>query len=267
MALITAIVGTVLGVTRLQVSRGRVGSPFQGWHAWHHVLGLFTATFLLTWIFSGWLSMDSGLLFSRGRLSQAEAARVVAATPDWRTLAGDQRLITAPVKEVEWFALGEHLYRREQAGLASQSIFAIGSAAENSQPPQSFLSARQVDALVQQFAQGCAAPAIVGAHDSYPMASRIPGTPVYRSICGDVWFHVDGGTGALSERMDSSRRSYRWLYSGLHTLDFPVLLDHPMLRSVLIVVLCLLGFVFSVTGAVIGWRRLRLQFSSQDRPI
>ena len=41
-----------------------------GWHAWHHVLGLFTATFVLTWIFSGWLSMDHGLLFSRGRLSR-----------------------------------------------------------------------------------------------------------------------------------------------------------------------------------------------------
>jgi hypothetical protein len=259
LALVTAIIGTVLGVTRLQVSRGHVRSPFQGWHAWHHVLGLFIATFLLAWIFSGWLSMDSGLLFSRGRLSQAEAARVVA-TPAWRTLAGDQRLITTPVKEVEWFALGEHFYRREQAGLASQSIFAIGSAAGDSEPPQSFLSARQVDAFVQRIAQGCAAPTIVGAHDSYPMASRIPGAPVYRSICGDVWFHVDGGTGALLERMDASRRSYRWLYSGLHTLDFPVLMDHLMLRSVLIIVLCLLGFVFSVTGVVIGWRRLRLQF-------
>ena len=64
----------------------RVASPFRGWHAWHHILGLFTATFVLTWIFSGWLSMDHGLLFSRGRLSAAEAARIAAA-PDWAWLA------------------------------------------------------------------------------------------------------------------------------------------------------------------------------------
>ena len=65
-ALIGAITGVVLGIIKLQVSRAGVGSPFRGWHAWHHILGLFTATFVVTWIFSGWLSMDHGLLFSRG---------------------------------------------------------------------------------------------------------------------------------------------------------------------------------------------------------
>jgi cytochrome b subunit of formate dehydrogenase len=35
---------------------------------------------------------------------------------------------------------------------------------------------------------------------------------------------------------------------------------YPALLSALIVVLCSLGFVFSVTGAVIGWRRLRHSF-------
>ena len=45
--------------------------------------------------------------------------------------------------------------------------------------------------------------------------------------------------------------------SALHTLDFPVLLAHPHVRSTLVVGLCALGFVFSLTGIVIGWRRLR----------
>jgi hypothetical protein len=263
MALIAAVTGIALGIIRLQVSRRGLGSPFRGWHAWHHILGLFTATFVLTWIFSGWLSMDHGLLFSRGQLSPAEAARVTA-TPDWRALAGNQRQIAPSAKEVEWFALGGHFFRREQANLYSQSIFSVGSAPGN---PQPFLSAAQVDTFVQPIEARCAAPVVVGVHDSYAMTSRVPGAPVYRSVCGDVWFHVDGGTGAMLERLDASRRSYRWLYSGLHTLDFPVLLDHPVARSVLIVGLCLLGFIFSVTGAVIGWRRLRLQFSSQDRRI
>jgi hypothetical protein len=261
-ALIAAVTGIAMGMVRLQVSRHGLGSPFRGWHAWHHILGLFTATFVLSWIFSGWLSMDHGLLFSRGQLSPGEAAKV-AATPNWSALAGNQRLIAPSAREVEWFALGEHFYRRERTSLDSQSIFAIGSAEGNPRAAQSFLSAKEVDDFIQPIAPGCAALVIVGAHDSYRMTSRIPGAPVYRSVCGDVWFHVDGGTGAMLERLDSSRRSYRWLYSGLHTLDLPVLLDHPLLRSILIVVLCAVGFVFSVTGAVIGWRRLRSQFSAQ----
>jgi len=99
------------------------------------------------------------------------------------------------------------------------------------------------------------------------MTSLMTAAPVYRSICGDVWFDIDGATGAMLERLDSSRRSYRWLYSGLHTLDFPMLQDHPKLRSTLIIALCALGFVFSATGAVIGWRRMRVKFLSHDEPI
>jgi len=265
MALVAAIAGAVLGLSRLRVSLERPGSPFRGWHAWHHILGLFTATFVLTWIFSGWLSMDDGLLFSRGRLTSEEAARL-AATPDWRSFKGDQLLIASPAREVEWFALGNQFYRRERTDLRSQSIFVVASAPDNSSAAHPFLRAEQVDAFVRPIAADCAAPIIVGPRDSYPIISLVPGGPVYRAVCGDVWFHVDGGTGAMMERLDPSRRSYRWLYTGLHRLDFPVLLDHPRLRSALIVLLCAHGFIFSVTGVVIGWRRLRLQFGPRGEP-
>ena len=88
----------------------------------------------------------------------------------------------------------------------------------------------------------------------------MPSAPVYRSVCGDVWFHVDGASGAILERLDSSRRAYRWFYTALHTFNFPLLSAHPAALSALIVLLCSLGLVFSVTGAVIGWRRLRHSF-------
>jgi hypothetical protein len=259
-ASIGAITGVALGIIKLQVSRSGVGSPFRGWHAWHHILGLFTATFVVTWIFSGWLSMDHGLLFSRGRLSDTEAA-AIARTPDWGSLAGNARAISASAKEVEWFAFGERLYRRERVGLASQSLSPVGSGSEGS--PQSYLTAAEVDGFVRRMAPDCAAPLVVGPEDSYPTAASVPDAPVYRSICEDVWFQIDGATGTVMERLDASRRAYRWAYTALHTLNFPILFGHPVLRSGLIVLLCAIGFVFSVTGAVIGWRRLRLHFPSQ----
>jgi hypothetical protein len=261
-ALVAAVTGVVLGVIRLRVSRSGLGSPFRGWHALHHILGLFTATFVVTWIFSGWLSMDHGLLFSRGRLSDTEAATITR-TPDWNSVAADARAIAVSAREVEWFAFGKRVYKRERTGLDSQSISAVGPDLRDPQSDRSYLTGEEVDALVRRIASNCAAPVVVGTGDHYPAASLIPGAPVYRSVCDDVWFQVDGATGRVMERLDSSRRAYRWVYTALHTLDFPIMFGHPGVRSVLIVVLCAIGFVFSVTGVVIGWRRLRFHFPSQ----
>ena len=62
-ALIAAISGSILGIVRVSIAGGRSVSPYVGWQKWHHVLGLACMTFVLTWIFSGWLSMDHGRLF------------------------------------------------------------------------------------------------------------------------------------------------------------------------------------------------------------
>jgi hypothetical protein len=113
-----------------------------------------------------------------------------------------------------------------------------------------------------RLAAGCSAPSVLAVNDDYPAQSIVPGAPVYRARCGDLWFDIDSADGSVLQRLDASRRAYRWFYGALHTLDFPVLLAHPRLRDVLIVGLCALGLVFSITGIVIGWRRLRLSFAS-----
>jgi PepSY-associated TM region len=255
-ALVAAISGVVLGFIRIRVSGAGIRSPYRGWHAWHHVLGLITATFVVTWIFSGWLSMDHGLLFSRGQLSATEAAGI-ASRFGWNRLSGEASRISAPSKEIEWFVLGDQFYRRERTDIGTQMLFRLASQPE---VPHPFLSADQVGAYVGRAAPNCAAPTMIGVDDNYAADSSMPTAPVYRSVCGDVWFHIDGASGAILERLDSSRRAYRWFYTALHTFNFPMLSAHPAVRSAMIVFLCSLGLVFSITGAVIGWRRLRHSF-------
>ena len=46
------------------------------------------------------------------------------------------------------------------------------------------------------------------------------------------------------------------LFRAMHKLDFPPLASHPWLRTSAIVVLCLCGLAFSLTGAVLAWRRV-----------
>ena len=256
LALIAAVLGAALGIVRVKTNGGRLATPYRGWHALHHILGLAASVFVLTWIFSGWLSMDHGRLFSRGQLTGAEAGMVFAA-PDWAAAASlDRPPVSASAREIEWFGFDGKLYRRDRLALDSQALVRTEGASDAGQTR--FLSAREVQALTARLATGCDVPTMLADGDDYPARSAIPGAPVYRARCGEIWFDIDGADGNLLQRLDASRRAYRWFYSALHTFDFPVLMAHPRLRDVMIVGLCALGFAFSLTGVVIGWRRLRL---------
>ncbi|WP_027517100.1 PepSY domain-containing protein [Bradyrhizobium sp. WSM1417] len=260
LALIAALLGTVLGLARIKPRGGLIGSPYRGWHALHHLIGLAATVFVLSWIFSGWLSMDHGRLFSRGQLTSAESS-VMNASPNWAAAASLDRQPVAPsARETEWFAFNGTLYRRDRTGLAAQTLIKAWDAPRDR--PTGSLDVHEVQGLTARLAAGCGVPSVLAANDNYPAQSTVRGAPVFRSYCGDLWFDIDGADGNLLQRLDSSRRVYRWFYGALHTLDFPVLVAHPLLRDGLVVGLCALGFLFSITGIVIGWRRLRPSFAA-----
>jgi hypothetical protein len=253
-ASIAALTGVLLGLALLVAHRGL--TPSGRWHRWHHALGLTCAVFVLTWIVSGWLSLDSGLLFSTRTLAAAEAS-VLAPAPDWASLSTAEAKWTPQAREVEWFALGGELYRRDRTGLDAQRLLAGPSGSEAS-PQRAYLTLAEIEAVARRLPYTCEAAAIDAGSDAYPSASTLPGAPAYRIACGGLWFHVDGASGVILDRLDASRRAHRWLYGALHTLDIPWLTARPALRSALVVGLCACGLVFSLTGCVIAWRRMRL---------
>ncbi len=258
-ALLAAIAGTALGTLRIEAGQGRLVSPYRGWHAWHHWLGLGCMTFVLTWIFSGWLSMDHGRLFSTGRPDAAhQVARVSAAAWEGLSMREIQSL-PAHSREIEWFVFDGRLYRRERLGLAAQRLT---SADAVSVGERGFLRASEITAAVSRVMPVCSPAVVVRPDDDYAIAPAMPSAPVYRAVCGDTWLHFDGADGTLLEKLDASRRAYRWAYAALHTLDFPVLAARPALRTALVVTLCVFGLAFSLTGVVIGWRRLRRGFAA-----
>lgn len=256
---LNALSGAVIGVARISFSAVRIGTPYRGWQAWHHVLGLLTMGFLLTWIVSGWLSMDHGRLFSQGKPTASEA-KIIADAASWISPPIKQQpAISTHAREVEWFVFDRTIYRRERTGPATQVLFVRDTTNRTETSRQAFLQPDDLRPLIDRLAPGCRAPTIVAADDAYPITSSMLNAPVYRSICGPVWFQIDGANGEFLERLDPSRRAYRWVYTALHTMDFPVLLARPGLRSIVVVGLCSFGCLFSITGIVIGWRRLRRQ--------
>lgn len=83
--------------------------------------------------------------------------------------------------------------------------------------------------------------------------------PALRVVFADpqaTWVHIDPHTGAVLGRTDSHRRTSRWLFAMLHSWDALPLLERRPLWDALLIVLSLGGAVMSVSGVVMGWRRL-----------
>jgi hypothetical protein len=254
-ALVGAVTGLIVGVARTRWKSAKGFSPYRGMHYWHHLLGLTCAVFVLTYIFSGWLSMDHGLLFSRNAANPQEIAAVSGSASE-PTRFGDLPLMQAHgAKEIDFITLGGRPYLRARFDADKQLI--VG---QQGKTVTHFTPAAITAAALPLLAGQCGAAETVAADDAYYVAPSARQAPLYRLRCSDArhtWFHVDGANGQIIEKVDDSRRWYRWLYSGLHTFDLPWLLAHPALRTSLILLLCGSGLLFSLTGIVIGWRRLR----------
>ena len=70
------------------------------------------------------------------------------------------------------------------------------------------------------------------------------------------WVYLDPATGQLISRQDRANRASRWLFAFLHSWDWTGLLARRPLWDALLIFLSLGGAALSLTGVVIGWRRL-----------
>ncbi|MBY0241009.1 MAG: hypothetical protein K2X55_17000 [Burkholderiaceae bacterium] len=80
----------------------------------------------------------------------------------------------------------------------------------------------------------------------------------------ETTFYADPVHGKLVDHADSNSKWNRWLFNGLHQLDFASVVRTRPVWDVLVVSLCLLGGLLSATGVVLGWRRLKVRARRPD---
>ncbi len=259
------VAGVWLGIVRwrryAKLGRGGI-SPYRGWLKWHHIGGLTTAVFVFTWMLSGWLSMDHGRLFSTGEMSDAEAGAYIGlpVAGAAKAVSPDKIQALLPASEVEVTALGGKPYLIARGAGEAPKIAEIGGGP--ARPPTAAFSDDALFGAVKAAYPGKAVerPVPISADDVYAnlRSSDGIGTDGVRIAVQDAEntaVYVNPVTGKVIEVMDTSRRAYRWLYFGLHTLDFPFLHSNAVWQPLMLILLAG-GFAFSVTGLTIGWKRL-----------
>ncbi len=105
------------------------------------------------------------------------------------------------------------------------------------------------------------------AYDSYyydPRSSRpLPVLRVRYDDPQETWLYVDPSRGAVVQRNEKVTRLRRWLYQGLHSLDFPFLYYKRPLWDIVVIVLSIGGTVLSATTLIPAWRRLKRHASGK----
>lgn len=265
------LTGSVVGVMRWRFTRTYASgarTPYQGFMMrWHHITGLVFALITLTWIFSGLMSMNPWKVFDSG------APRLQTEAMHGGKLVLDAQAADVPsllaalqgrdVRELQWlWTAGQaHVLARGpagapallNAGTTKMVVLDQGALETSAQKllPSAKVARTETLRSYDTYYYSREAHTMLGGIDK-PL-------PVLRVVFDDphaTWVHIDPQTGAVLSRLDSTGRTKRWLFAMLHSWDWLPLLNNRPLWDVLLVVLSVGGAALSLTGVVIGWRRL-----------
>lgn len=269
-ATIAALFGVVIGVwmyspaKRYRHAGAPTSLPYRGQKRWHTVLGLVFGLAAATWAFSGMMSLNPF------RTSGSRAGRTVDPIPE--ALRGPRFQLAAfdakpPQKalaqvagldvrdlELTTFA-GEPFYMAALAGGETRMIPVKGE-------PQSEIGRERIVDVVKQAAppNSIAEISALEQFDLYYVSRYLPRPfPVIRVLLNDAQqtrYYIDPKTGRLVTSYNSRNWSSRWLYHGLHSLDFPWLYNHRPLWDIVMITFMVGGTALCVTSLVLAWRVL-----------
>jgi hypothetical protein len=288
---VMCVLGIVVGIVRLRVTRryrlrsGPSYSPYSSWMKWHHYAGLIFGVVTITWAFSGAMSLGRPFPSLRNR-PQTEAQRTaVAGTPlDLRAVtlprlrAGLDAFAPAFVpKELDLLQFrGEPYFIAHRPPEPYSYEEEVGSNEERYEPRGEHLIVsvahpergpfRRFDddslwAIAKAAMPGVAMQDAtwLQEYDAYYYnqngARPLPVLRIRYADADSTWLYLDPQLGTMLKQ-DRGARWNRWLYHGLHNLDFPFLYYRRPLWDVVMIALSIGGGVLSATTLVPTWRRL-----------
>lgn len=281
LGVVTAVLGIAVAAwmysprKRYQYAGQPSSIPYRGWKRWHTVIGLAVGVIATTWSFSGLMSLepfnleqrltdltapapqerdaDSMQAFIRmadilrgGRLpfsayAAKSPAAAIASVPDFE------------VKELEYASIdGTAIYVLMNARGETRIVPIQGSPFAGFDGP----------AIIQRLRAAAGGVAtelqVLDRYDAYYRDRRgalpLPVIKIQMRDSVGSRYYVDPKTATIVGSHSGREWVRRWLYQGLHSLDFPWLYNHRPLWDIVVITLLLGGTALCVTSLVLTWR-------------
>jgi len=273
---------TLLGVfvTLLVVSwrkRYRVSGmprrlPYRGWGRWHAIGGVVFGVLVVTWAFSGLLSMGpfDAIDDLTGKRARADHAQQIRRSLESALSGRDDPFLEAytrtPADAIT--ALGDFEVRRLELGWFDDRphYLAVDAGGQTRVVPMTGGPAASLGTdTVMQVVRSASLASTAKVHrqaafDAYYLDRRgerpLPVVRVEFDGPGRPRFYVDPRTARIVGAYHEGQWVERWLYQGLHSWNLPALYAHRPLWDILVIAALLGATALCVTSLVLTWRVL-----------
>jgi hypothetical protein len=268
-----ALLGIVIGISmyspkkRYRHGGNPTSIPYSGQKRWHMSVGLIFGVGAVTWAFSGMLSMDPFPMQQTGgggrrgggpdipKSLRGGGTHLPAFAAKHPRVAVEQAGAVA-VKELELTSFaGEPVYLATIAGGETRIIPVDGDLRTE------FDHQRIID-VVTKAAQTSGGASIdwLDRYDRYYLDRHrerpLPVLLVRMNDPDHTRYYIDPKTARSVGTYSARNWMSRWLYHGLHSLDFPWLYDYRPLWDIVVISFMVGGTALCVTSFVLAWRVL-----------
>jgi hypothetical protein len=272
---LAAALGIAIGIwmyspsKRYRHSGAATSIPYRGQKRWHAIFGLIFGLGAVTWAFSGMLSMDPfptratggpraerGADIGRALSGRFEFAAFEPKSPHEALL----EVSNLKVKELELTYIAQEPVYLATIARGDTRIIPVHGA------PVPDVGADRVIAIIRRSVQPAkiAELRLLKGYDSYYLDRRYERPlPVVLLELNDVdhtRYYIDPKTARIAGSYNSRLWMSRWLYHGLHSLDFPWLYKRRPLWDIVVLGFMAGGTALCATSLILVWRVVTRRF-------
>ncbi len=258
--IVMTLTGIVAGIRSTVMARRRKKiTPYaKSLFRWHHVFGLCFGLFVLTWIFSGFMSLADAPQAIWRTHTQRSAKDICSDSISLDKFTLDYKKIVAggDIKRLSFTEIGGmpfyHVWTADDEYLV---------AADDTTARKTTLTADDCRKIVSHTHSGKEEISVelMNTYDNYYVSQKRPlPLPVYKVSVSDAdrsTYYINPTNGNASY-YNTNKRAGKWMYTGLHALNTPYFAEHQHLRRAILWVLLVGGTIVSATGLVMGAKYL-----------
>lgn len=250
-----ALTGIITGLVRYKKKPKANFKRFKNkWYNLHYYFGLIFGLFVCTWVFSGLMSMSpfdwapSTQLNKQEKLTWQGGSFTLHSFSDSNWSSFVENMNDVDCKEIDFSLFNKQLFAKIYSNNKPELVPLNSSKSiPKIKDYKTILkSLNQSDSIVSSI--------VLNNYDNYYYSRHNDKVlPVIRiTTNSDLAYYINPNSTEVLYKCANKNRIQRWLYNGLHSLDFSFLISNGLLWDIVVLFLMLGGTVVSVTATGLG---------------